>query len=289
MKLSILIPTYNYDCTQLVNALLQQLPADAEIIVADDGSTDEHIKVENRKIGTLPQCRLWESENNLGRAGIRNRLGELAEGEWLLFMDSDAEVADTHFLQNYLSQTADYEVLCGGTATPQLCPSPKVKLRYKYETEYWKKHTAEIRQKNPYDSFTTFNFLILREDFLKIKFDESIREYGHEDTLFGQEMKRRKTKILHVNNPLIHTGLETNAEYLLKVESSLKNLSLLSPETRQNSPVSRVGDRLGRYHLKRLAGALHRCISPLEKINLNSTHPSLLLLKIYKLGYYCTL
>ena len=36
MKLSILIPTFNQDCTQLVHDLLEQLPQDAEILVADD-------------------------------------------------------------------------------------------------------------------------------------------------------------------------------------------------------------------------------------------------------------
>ena len=83
MKLSILIPTYNYDCSHLVLQLLEQLPEDAEIIVGDDCSA-EAIQLTT----TDERVHIYRPEHNLGRASIRNRLAKEAKGEWLLFIDS---------------------------------------------------------------------------------------------------------------------------------------------------------------------------------------------------------
>ena len=84
MKLSILIPTYNYDCSHLVLQLLEQQPKEAEIIIGDDCST--------KPIKEISGCRIFRPEHNLGRAAIRNALAREAKGEWLLFIDADAEV-----------------------------------------------------------------------------------------------------------------------------------------------------------------------------------------------------
>ena len=86
MKLSVLIPTYNYDCSHLVHQLLEQLPqnGDAEVIVGDDCSTEP--------LSSLSGCRIYRPDHNLGRAAIRNALAREAKGEWLLFIDADAEV-----------------------------------------------------------------------------------------------------------------------------------------------------------------------------------------------------
>ena len=104
--LSILIPTYNYDCTRLVSDLHQQAALsgiDYEIIVADDASPTYIYKEKNREINALPHCRLIELEENVGRARIRNLLADEAQYEWLLFMDADAEVIGPHYISNYLA------------------------------------------------------------------------------------------------------------------------------------------------------------------------------------------
>ena len=93
--LSILIPTYNYDCRRLVSDLYQQAEQagiEYEIIVADDASPTYIYKEKNREINHLPNCRLIELQENVGRSRIRNRLADEALHEWILFMDCDAEV-----------------------------------------------------------------------------------------------------------------------------------------------------------------------------------------------------
>lgn len=59
--LSILIPTYNFDCSAFVQVLSDQAEAlhiPYEIIVCDDGSTDETSKIGNRTINAAPTAAL---------------------------------------------------------------------------------------------------------------------------------------------------------------------------------------------------------------------------------------
>lgn len=285
MILSILIPTYNHDCTKLVRDLSEQMPQEAEIIVGDDGSTDATVRQTLQEIDGMPQCRLWIAPCNLGRSAIRNKLAQMAQGEWLVFIDSDAEVDQTNYIDKYLqNRTAD--IVVGGTSSPRVCPSPSVSLRYRYESTFWKRHTANQRNLHPYASFTAFNFMIRREVFMKIGFDESCSKYGHEDTLLGQELKRKGVSIMHIDNPLIHCGLESNQVYLRKTEESLSALLELADKLADTSQLLKVHGKIRRLHLATPVMLFHRMFGPAIKRNLCSQHPNLHLFNIYKLGAY---
>ena len=83
--ISIIIPTYNYNCVSLVTDLAAQGDAlvarygvdqfDYEIIVAEDGSTDALLIEENSRITAIPKVRHICRKENVGRARIRNFLG----------------------------------------------------------------------------------------------------------------------------------------------------------------------------------------------------------------------
>ena len=267
MKLSVLIPTYNYDPSQLVSDLQKQLPKDAEIIVGDDSPP-----------------------HTLGMAARRNQLAKEAKGEWLLFIDADAQVRSKTFIENYLKTLPSLEgaagVICGGTANLPSCPRPAAKLRYDYEVKAEKRLTLAHRRAHPYTGFTTFNFLIQRELFLSILFDESLKEYGHEDTLFGLELKRRGIPILHIDNKLTHLGLEDAEEYLQKTETALRSLAKMPLEQKQNVRVSALAYRLRHYFLLPLVRSLYKATKPHLRKNLLGKHPNQLLFAFYKLGYY---
>ena len=105
-ELSILIPTFNDPCSTLVRNLHQQAEAlgmTYEILVADDGSTQEKVLEENRSINALPHCQLIERGVNAGRASIRNFLAQQARYAWLLFIDSDMVVCRNDYLRKYAS------------------------------------------------------------------------------------------------------------------------------------------------------------------------------------------
>ena len=281
MKLSILIPTYNYDCSHLVLQLQEQLPKEAEIIIGDDCST--------KPIKEISGCRIFRPEHNLGRAAIRNALAREAKGEWLLFIDADAEVRSSTFIQDYLDAAKNAQVVCGGTGNLPKCPVPAAKLRYDYEIQAEKRLTLLHRQVHPYAQFTTFNFLILRSLFLSICFDESLKEYGHEDTFFGLELKRRGIPILHIENKLTHLGLEPAEEYLEKTETALRSLATMDIEQQYNVRVSTMALRLKRWHLLSLARFVFKISKPFLRANLLGKHPQQILFSLYKLGYFASI
>lgn len=289
--LSILIPTYNYDCTQLVYDLQGQAEhaaIDYEIIVADDASPILGYRERNRVINALPHCRLVELPENVGRARIRNRLADEAQGEWLLFMDSDAEVVSDSFLCDYLAHT-DTDVVCGGLCHSDTLPSPEVSLRYAYERRADKRRAARYRSQRPYEQFITFCFMVRASVFHTIRFDARITEYGHEDTLFGIELKRRQVGIRHIDNPMRQGGIETNEEFLEKTRAALRNLVAMENTMQGHSSLLKVYRLLHRARLTRCVARWYVKNEQLITGRLKGDTPPLRLFFLYKLGYYCTL
>lgn len=290
MRLSILIPTHNYDCTRLVYDLEAQLTEEDEIIVGNDCSTDKNIVAKLSEIENSGKSRVFTPHDNdsrpLGRAAIRNALAREAKGEWLLFIDADAEVRSKTFIEDYLSATKFAPVVCGGTGNLPECPSPECRLRYDYEVEAEKRLTVVRRQRFPYSQLATFNFLIRRDIFLSICFDEGFKEYGYEDTCFGFQLKQRGIAIHHIDNKLTHLGIETSDVYLSKIETALRTLSKIEKEQRKLVRLSGFAMKLERYYLLGLVRCIFRLTKKYLRANLLGKHPNQKLFTFYKLGYY---
>ena len=289
--LSILIPTYQYDCSRLVNDLhlqAQQLGVPYEIIVADDASPDATYRESHSTFAHLPHCRLIQLSDNVGRARIRNLLAHEASYDWLLFMDADAQVISPTYLADYISHAdKGADVICGGLCHAPALPSPEVSLRYAYEHRADKRRAAHYRRQHPYERFTPFNFMVRRTTFLDILFCEAITDYGHEDTLFGIELQRRGASLRHIDNPLRQGGIETNEEFLAKTRAALRNLASMEQAMQGHSSLLRLYALLSALHL---TGCVSRLFAHREQAltrRLASTRPHLGLFFVYKLGYYC--
>ncbi len=86
-SVSILIPCFNAErwVAQAIHSALDQTHEDKEVIVVDDGSTDGSLDV----IKSFGNQIRWETGPNRGGNAARNRLLELATGEWVQFLDAD--------------------------------------------------------------------------------------------------------------------------------------------------------------------------------------------------------
>ncbi|MBQ8271371.1 MAG: glycosyltransferase [Bacteroidaceae bacterium] len=285
--LSILIPVKNYDCHRLIEELHrqgEQLGTPYEILVGEDGTSTDNIEL-NKIADTLPHCRRVVKEQNVGRAAMRNLLAGEAKHPCLIFLDCDAKIEREGFLARYAVALETSDVVCGGLYHADRLPDSSCTLRHKYEKAADKLRDPHTRSKAPYDKFSTFNFAIKKEIFETIRFDESITRYGHEDTLFGRELERRGIAIKHIDNSLLHCGLENNAAYLSKVEQSLATLAEIK-EKMGGTPLTKAADKLRRYRLTPLFMLFWRACRPCLVKNLLGGNPSLTAFNIYKLGYY---
>ena len=191
--LSILIPTYNFSCIELVRSLQQQVELakiEYEIIVADDASTC--FVTENSAINNLKNSRFIQQKRNIGRANIRNFLADEAKFNYLLFIDGDAQVFLDKFIDNYIQLCKPNCCVVGGVAYRENI-NKELSLRAKYgQKREEKKHY-----------FSAFNLLIDKQVFLQVKFDKNLYHYGYEDFLFGIEVEKI-TSIKYIDNKLIH-------------------------------------------------------------------------------------
>ena len=292
MTLSILIPTCNDSCIGLVQALQAQaetLGGSYEIVVADDGSTDEMVLAGNAPIASLPHCRYIRREQNTGRAAIRNFLAKEAQYERLLFIDSDMTVCRQDFLKKYMETEGD--VIDGGVAIslPQQggARNGSSSLRYAYERSAEDEHTVEKRREHPYRDFHTANFMIRRDLMLAHPFDERYRHYGYEDVAFGITLKEHGIGILHIDNPMGFQTFESNEAFVSKTEEGLRTLHAFRDELHDYSRLLQKVEALPRPALSAIR-CLHRLMGGCIRRNLTGSHPWLPLFNIYKLGYYLT-
>ena len=307
----------NYDCSALVDDLYVQAErlrmgagVDYEIIVGDDASTDVVTVNSNKEACSRPRCRFVSNAVNYGRAKNRNAMAELSKGDLLLIIDCDAKVCRQDFLARYIEAAKGNDVVCGGIVAPNSLPSPDVTLRYKYERNARKVRSLEYRVANPYRHFSTFNVLIRRDVFMEIMFDEKCVEYGYEDALFGLRLKQRGIHVEHIDNPLVHVGMDTNESFVNKCEQAMRTLKRhvgmdtnesfvnkceqamrtlkrLDADMKEYSHVGSMAMKLKRFRLIWAVKAWHFLFRKLELANLLGKRPSLFVLKAYKLGYFC--
>jgi glycosyltransferase involved in cell wall biosynthesis len=295
--ISILIPVNNYDIVALVHSMkdgLEKVPEYCEILIGDDGSTREFKSKYKSLKGE--SVRLISFEKNIGRAAIRNKLALEAKGDHLLFIDADAMIPGTGeaYLLKWLPMINTARVICGGVLYSNTAPGdPDKILRWKYGRMVEQKKASE-RNKHPHSNFSSFNFLIEKSVFSKIRFNEELKQYGHEDTLLGYQLKKAGIDVFHIENGLIHEGLESNREFLNKTKLGIENLSQLYDKVTDKRTFSqavkmlRVYNRLSVFRLTRiLAGIFIRYRERME-IRLDASRISLNLFGFYKVCMFCT-
>lgn len=112
-QISIIIPIYNSDSTlgRCVDSILCQDFLDFEILLVDDGSTDDSLKVaENLKLKDN-RVRVFHKENG-GVSSARNLALDNACGEYVCYIDSDDYVEPNYLSAMYTHRDCDM-VACG--------------------------------------------------------------------------------------------------------------------------------------------------------------------------------
>lgn len=198
-----------------------------EILLRDDTS-EERFHQENGLLSRLRNVTYERNVSNAGRSRTRNLLAKQAQYAYLLFIDCDANMIRQDYIQRYINEIAQHDgeeqfVINGGIGYRDEEPAPEKRLRWIYGRQR-ELLSAATRNQNPYRNFTPFNLLLTRTIFKYVQFDETVKSYGNEDTIFGTELKKRNTPIYHIDNTLYHDGLDTNEDFLQKTETAVENL-----------------------------------------------------------------
>mgnify|MGYP003605562747 CR=1 FL=1 len=293
--LSILIPTYNYNCLSIVSELQSQCTKSGilyEILVQDDAS-NSLINNENEKINLLENCRFYANSENLGRGKNINSLSQKSKNEWLLILDCDVFPKHDDFINNYIKsiKNTDIDVVFGGICYKDEKPSDDEMLRWIYGRTR-ESISVDVRKKHPYKSALTSNLLIKKTVFSSTLFNENVTTYGYEDLLFIKDLKEKNIAIHHIENEGYHLNLETSKQYLAKIKIALQNLSTIYKNDKKLKDESKIivaYNFLKKTHLNSFIYFIFNNLEKKMENHLLSKNPKLRILDFYKLGYFCKL
>lgn len=175
-KASVIIPTYNRKdiLAKTLSAITHQsvTQTDYEVVLVDDGSTDGTGELVQAQFPTVR----YIYQSNQGRARARNTGIRAAEGEVIIFIDSDI-VVNPAFVEAHLAGHAqsDKAIVNGLVVNTSNFDNP----------------TSEPYKLSDYSraSFATGNSSV-RKKYLEIAglFDEDFNQYGWEDLELGHRL-----------------------------------------------------------------------------------------------------
>ena len=97
-KVSVIIPCFNKGkyVTETINSVLAQTYKNIEIIIVNDGSTDNSSQIINQFITDKSNIKFIDNNENKGVVYSRNSAIDLSEGEYILPLDADDTIEPTY-------------------------------------------------------------------------------------------------------------------------------------------------------------------------------------------------
>ncbi len=227
---SVLIPFLRDDPSELLALLDEEAGAvdrAVEIILLDDGTNDPELTARLQAIvrGMALPARLITLTRNEGRSKGRNRLAQAARAGSLLFLDSDMRPDHRRFLWTWADLVAreDPAVAFGGFSLLQ-APTD---ARFSVHRSMAAKSDCvpfEERARTPEKYVYTSNLLVRRDVLEAEAFDAAFVGWGWEDVEWAMRVSRR-FRVIHVDNPATHMGLDTVEALAGKYEQSAGNFA----------------------------------------------------------------
>lgn len=202
LKITVVIPVYNSsrDLPKCLDSVLGQTYRNLEILLINDGSTDQSGQVCDKYAKSDDRIRCVHQENK-GVSAARNRGIEMGTGDYYHFLDSD----------DYLEADA-YEYMIS-----EMKKSGAEAVGFEYYVTY---HDKEIVHSQPVRCYglkdtagSIYTHMFENNDFLctkllparvvkPLRFYENI--YRDEDTLFGWQALRMISSCYFLKRPLLH-------------------------------------------------------------------------------------
>lgn len=203
--LSVIVPIYNVETylEKCINSIINQTYSDLEIILIDDGSTDNSLSICKKYIEIDSRIILIH-QKNLGVSVARNKGIDIAKGEWITFVDSD----------DYLAANAYESLIC--QAEENNCDVAIMDFAYVdkdgvivKKREYPYGDTVILNKeeviRHQFDiplsiRLVMWNKVFKREVIKNLRYDETLR--ASEDTLMLYQCLQNTNKAIWIKKPL---------------------------------------------------------------------------------------
>ena len=216
LTIGILIPVYNVAdyVEECIESILTQIDTRASILIMNDASTDNSTAIMKR-FENHPQVQIFDAPHNRGLSATRNALFDMAQTEYIWFIDSD----DVMYEGAYKSVMSQIEKLNSDV----LC-ADYVSLRGKKEVKkkafIGKANKNYINKRNSFldniienNSNHVWNKVFRRQVIQDIRFKEGL---NFEDILYMTDISLKSFQYSYLKQPVI--------KYREREGSILKNI-----------------------------------------------------------------
>ncbi|MEZ4485271.1 MAG: glycosyltransferase family A protein [Syntrophotaleaceae bacterium] len=185
MKLSIVVPTYNYAhyLERCLLSVAQQATPECELLVVDDGSTDDTREVVERFCDEHRNRHIrYFHQENAGPSAARNHGAQRAQGEYICFLDADDLLVPgaVNAIEAAIADHPQAELLFFGYRSVSLAGK---------KTERQPDRVSEDRTQNfkrfilkRFQGFPTGAAVVRKDILVRIRFPEGV--HSNEDTVF---------------------------------------------------------------------------------------------------------
>lgn len=211
IKVSVIIPAYNcanYISNAIDSALSQNILL--EVIVINDCSTD-HLDDVMKTYVKKQNVKYVKNQQNLGAAATRNKGVDMAEGEYVAFLDGDDYWADTK-LEKQLKVIQETKTVLCSTARELLTPEGVCTGR-----------VIPVKSQITYKDLLKHNSINCSSVLIKTNVAKEFpmcHEDSHEDYIMWLNILKKYGKASAVNEPLLKYRLSDQGKSGSKLQSA---------------------------------------------------------------------
>ena len=225
--ISVIVPIYNVEAylERCIKSLQDQTYSDFEVIMVDDGSTDQSVETAKHYINSDKRFKYFY-QSNAGQGSARNTGIRNASGDYYCFVDSD-DYVHPQYLENL------FRAIDETNSDISVCGVERVfdgggKVDYKITNQDGASIITDIRKYLLFASFSVCNKLFKKELFEGLSFPERMK---FEDFALMPQVYARASKIVSIKDKLYYyyyrqnsttTGIKIN-EDILKAQHILEN------------------------------------------------------------------
>lgn len=237
IKVSIIVPIYNTGeyLEKCINSLVNQTLKEIEIILVDDGSTDNSYEIAQKFAENDERIILLRQENS-GQSVARNKGLEIARGEYIGFVDSDDWVDLNFYKSLYMySINNNLDISVSGRNCYSKLYIKEREINVKEEIITLEKNNLELylSEKLLNDHRLSACNKIYRKRIIKENkiFFEDIKIIGSEDALFNYYLLKNSKRIGACNDTKYNSITRENSttqiydeKYMSKIANLLKKM-----------------------------------------------------------------